>query len=138
MIKRPAPILEKNLFRKRDAQINLSTFALLFSEIIQLSEIGYRVGIRIFELTMQRERTIHRENRVLNILLYINTTIWKFLFGKQADSLEKSTENADEYMITDNDPLLSKFISIPKEMVSFNPYAFIAGIIEAILEACQC
>ena len=54
--------------------------------------------------------------------------------GKAADSLEQSTENSDEYMITDNDPLTTKFISVPKEISQFNCGSFVAGIIEAFLE----
>ncbi|PVU94117.1 hypothetical protein BB559_003087 [Furculomyces boomerangus] len=145
--------LEKNINRKRGGEVSLNSFAFLFSEIIlysqnrvlgiqdleqKLGEIGYRVGIRVYELTMLRERVIKRETRVINVLLYINSVVWKFLFGKPADSLEKSTENKDEYMITDNEPLLSKFISVPKEMASFSPCSFVAGIVEAILDSCQC
>ncbi|OMJ16476.1 Transport protein particle subunit trs31 [Smittium culicis] len=87
---------------------------------------------------MLREKTVKREIRVLNVLLFINTTVWKYLFGKPADSLEKSTENKDEYMLTDNDPLVSRFISVPKDMASFSPCSFIAGVVEAIMDSCQC
>jgi hypothetical protein len=30
------------------------------------------------------------------MLYLINTTVWKYLFGKPADSLQKSTDNEDE------------------------------------------
>ena len=118
--------------------------------------MGYRVGIRMLELIVLRDRNIKRETRVLSILYFINATIWKMLFGKQADSLEKGTDNDDECkfiqqpneycakskfqlldMISDNDPLLSKFISVPRELSSLNCSAFVAGIIEAILDGCQ-
>ncbi|ORX89341.1 TRAPP I complex [Basidiobolus meristosporus CBS 931.73] len=102
-----------------------------------LNEFGYRVGIRTLELFMWREKNIRRETRVLGILYFINTVVWKTLFGKQADSLEKSTENEDEYMISDNEPVVNKFISIPKELSQLNCGAFIAGIVEAILDGCQ-
>ncbi|OLY84864.1 Transport protein particle subunit trs31 [Smittium mucronatum] len=87
---------------------------------------------------MMREKVIKREIRVLNVLLFINTVVWKYLFGKPADSLEKSTENKDEYMLTDNDPLVSRFISVPKDMASFSPCSFVAGVVEAIMDSCQC
>ncbi|TPX39553.1 hypothetical protein SeMB42_g06333 [Synchytrium endobioticum] len=58
------------------------------------------------------------------------------MFAKQADTLEKSTEQEDEYMISDNEPPVSKFISIPKEMSQLNASAFVAGIVEAILDGC--
>jgi trafficking protein particle complex subunit 5 len=63
----------------------------------------------------------------------IHSVLWKVLFGKVADSLEKSTEQEDEYMISDNELLLIKFISVPKEMSSLNCGAFVAGVLEAVL-----
>lgn len=36
---------------------------------------------------------------MINVLYFIHSTVWKALFGKQADSLEKSTENEDECKI---------------------------------------
>jgi hypothetical protein len=41
-------------------------------------------------------------------------------------------------MITDNDPVISKYISTPRELSSLNAGAFVAGIVEAILDASQC
>ena len=40
-------------------------------------------------------------------------------------------------MITDNEPLLTKYISIPRESSSLNAGAFMAGIIESTLDASQ-
>lgn len=40
-------------------------------------------------------------------------------------------------MISDNEPLVNKFISVPKDMSSLNCAAFVAGIIEAMLEGSQ-
>ncbi|KAI8348925.1 NO signaling/Golgi transport ligand-binding domain-containing protein [Mortierella sp. GBAus27b] len=103
----------------------------------KLNELGYRVGIRALDLFVWRDKNSKRETRVLGMLYFIHTTVWKTMFGKQADSLEKSTENEDEYMISDNDPIISKFISVPKDIAQFNCGAFIAGIIEAIMDGCQ-
>lgn len=50
----------------------------------------------MLELLVWRDRNPKRETRVLSILYFIHTALWKGLFGKQADSLEKSTENEDE------------------------------------------
>ena len=41
----------------------------------------------------------------------------------------------DEYMINDVDLQMSKFISVPRDMGSFHPSAFVAGIIKGILDA---
>nr|KAJ3405364.1 TRAPP subunit trs31 [Polyrhizophydium stewartii] len=156
--KRP-PILDRNLNKTRGSEVSLSAFAFLFSEMLQysqkrvsgiqdlekkrvcagaaLSDLGYRVGVRMLELILFRERNAKRETRVLGVLYFINTTVWKSLFGKPADSLEKGTDNDDEYMISDNDPLITKYISVPREMSSLNCGAFIAGIVEAVLDGCQ-
>ncbi|KAJ1642969.1 protein particle complex subunit [Coemansia erecta] len=151
--KRANMLLEQNVARPRREKVSLSAFAFVFAEIVRysqnrvlgiqdleakLNEIGKRVGVRVFELTMWREKNVHRESRVLQTLVFLNTVVWRALFDKQADSLERSTESDDEYMITDNEPAILKYISVPKEMASFSPGAFISGIVEAIAECCQC
>ncbi|KAI9143791.1 NO signaling/Golgi transport ligand-binding domain-containing protein [Paraphysoderma sedebokerense] len=149
---RKGPILERHLNKTKSAEVSLGAFAFLFSEIVQysqkrvngiqdlerkLSELGYRVGIRVLELLIWREKNSKRETKILNVLYFINTLVWKALFGKAADSLEKSAQNEDEYMISDNELLVNKFISVPKELSQFNAGAFVAGIVEAILDGCQ-
>ncbi|KAG0260378.1 TRAPP subunit trs31 [Actinomortierella ambigua] len=103
----------------------------------KLNELGYRVGIRALDLMVWRDKNSKRETKVLGMLYFIHTTVWKNLFGKQADSLEKSTENDDEYMISDNDPIVSKYISIPKDVSLLNCGAFMAGVVEAVMDGCQ-
>ncbi|KAI8811281.1 NO signaling/Golgi transport ligand-binding domain-containing protein [Cladochytrium replicatum] len=93
----------------------------------RLSDFGYRVGIRVLELQVARGKPNRRENRVLGILYFIHSNMWKVLFEKQADSLEKGTENDDEYMISDNEPQISKFISIPKELSVLNAACSLLG-----------
>ncbi|OLL26004.1 Transport protein particle subunit trs31 [Neolecta irregularis DAH-3] len=158
-------IYDKNLNRTKGAETSLSAFFFLFSELIQnvqrqvqaipdlerkLNEHGYRVGQRSLELIIWRDRNSKRETRILSLLQFIHTFIWKSLFAKTADDLERSTENDDECMtvyyvfelisadmIYDNDPLVNRFISVPKEMSSLNCGAFVAGIIEAVLDGSQ-
>ncbi|KAJ3036162.1 TRAPP subunit trs31 [Rhizophlyctis rosea] len=181
-------ILDRNLNKSKTNEVSLSAFSFLFSEMFQyaqkrangiqdlekrLSDFGYRVGIRMLELTVFRERNSRRDTRVLNVLSFIHTTVWKTLFGKPADSLEKGTENDDECkgvwewvpffssfamvslerssgekvmlimsgptsdMISDNEPNISKFISVPKDLSQLSAGAFTAGIVEAILDGCQ-
>ncbi|RKP21457.1 transport protein particle component [Rozella allomycis CSF55] len=101
----------------------------------RLNNFGKNIGIRYIEIFYWRDKlTIRRENRIIPLLSFINTLIWKSLSGKPADSLEKSTENEDEYMITDNDPWTHRFISMPKDLHQLNCGAIMAGIIESILE----
>ena len=40
-----------------------------------------------------------------------SSTVWRALFGRAADSLEKGTSSDDEYMISDRDILVNKFVS---------------------------
>lgn len=86
-------------------QVSLSTFAYLFSELVQyyqarvsnvgdlerrLEEVGYGVGLRLLEILTFRERAGRREIRLLDMLRFIHSTLWKYLFGRQAKDLEQS------------------------------------------------
>jgi hypothetical protein len=64
--------------------------------VVRLGELGYRVGIRMAELVFWREKSGKREVKLLQILMFIHSTVWKSVFGKVADSLERSTDNDDE------------------------------------------
>lgn len=44
------------------------------------------------------------------MLSFIHTTVWRSLFGKTADSLEKGTSADDEYMISDKDLLVNRCV----------------------------
>lgn len=39
-------------------------------------------------------------------------------------------------MITDNEPLVNQYISVPKEMSQLNCAAFVAGIVEGVCRGC--
>jgi trafficking protein particle complex subunit 5 len=52
--------------------------------------------MRELELIVWRERNSKRESRIIGVLHFINSTVWKTLFGKAADSLQRSTDNEDE------------------------------------------
>lgn len=60
--------------------------------------------------------------------------MWKSLFGKNADSLEKSNDSEKEYMIYDAEPVTNHFISVPADMGSLNCASYVAGIIAGTLE----
>ncbi|CDK24966.1 unnamed protein product [Kuraishia capsulata CBS 1993] len=155
-------IFDKNLHRAKH-DISLSSLCYLFGEIVswcdsksrgvqqlesRLNNLGYSIGIKYLELTSLRENfasgnisssskshATKREVRILEILQFINSSVWKGLFGKMADKLEKSQDLANQYMITDNLPLISKYISVPKEFQHLNCAAFVAGIVEGILDS---
>jgi hypothetical protein len=122
-------------------EVSLSAFAFLFSEIVQyhrtrassvaelenkLSEAGQGVGSRMLEVLACRDKSNRRENRLQGILQFINTNVWRSLFGKSADSLE--IYNDDEYVISDRDLLVNRFISVPKDFG-----AVVAGIVKGVL-----
>ncbi|KAI8000762.1 hypothetical protein LOK49_LG09G00859 [Camellia lanceoleosa] len=50
------------------------------------------------------------------------------------DSLEKGTEHEDEYMISEKELFVNRFISIPKDMGTFNYGAFVVGIVRGVLD----
>ncbi|KAL8152471.1 hypothetical protein V2J09_010231, partial [Rumex salicifolius] len=148
-MKQYSNVLDRPLSKGKQ-EVSLSAFAFLFSELVQynqtqvdniaelerrLEDAGYAVGARVLELLCHRERGNRRETRLLGILSFVHSTVWKVLFGKVADSLEKGTEHEDEYMISEKELLVNKFISIPKDMGTFNCGAFVAGIVRGVLDS---
>mmetsp|Transcript_9839 Transcript_9839/g.7409 ORF Transcript_9839/g.7409 Transcript_9839/m.7409 type:complete len:101 (+) Transcript_9839:241-543(+) len=69
-----------------------------------------------------------RETKLVNMLHFINNVVWKALFGRQADGLEQSIEDEDEYRLLDKMPITNKYTNI-------NCASFIAGILEGILNS---
>jgi len=141
-------ILDKSLSKGKN-EVHLSCFALLFSEMVQycqnrsnsvselqnkLCDMGKQVGLKTIDLIVLREKNYKREVKLLNILLFIKSTVWKTLFGKEADKLEHSADDSRQYYIIEKDPLVNRFISVPKDKGSLNCASFNAGIVEGILE----
>jgi hypothetical protein len=100
-------------------QVSLSAFCFLFSEMVQyqqnkvnttqelekkLAENGYGVGLRMSELCFFREKNAKREIKIVGILSYIKDNIWKTMFGKPADSLERATDKQDECELPPSNP----------------------------------
>jgi hypothetical protein len=54
----------------------------------RLEEAGQGVGARMLEVLSYRDKGNRREIRLQGILQFINTNVWRCLFGKSADSLE--------------------------------------------------
>ena len=143
-------IYERNSLMRQKGHVSVSIFALLFSEMVQyyqsrvddiadlerkLEESGYGIGQRLIELVGCRERVTKRETKIVNMLQYITNVIWKHLFNKAADNLERSMENQDEYMIHETMPVTNTFVSVPEDMGSFNCASFTAGIIAGVLDS---
>lgn len=71
---------------------------------------------------------------MMNVLQFISTTVWKALFGKAADSLERSIDHADEFMIVDFTPITSACVSVPPDLGGLSVDSYISGIVAGILE----
>ncbi|KAG1828629.1 NO signaling/Golgi transport ligand-binding domain-containing protein [Suillus variegatus] len=71
---------------------------------LRLNTLGYRAGTRVLELMVWRaessSKAPKREIRFLPALMSIHTQVWRAVFGRPADAIEKSVENEDECMIT--------------------------------------
>ncbi|KAL4968910.1 trafficking protein particle complex subunit 5 [Aspergillus stella-maris] len=120
----------------------------------RLNEQGYPLGLRLLDLLFYRTMSSssssalsssstsasppNRPLRILPLLHLIHGPLWRLLFNRPADALEHSVspDTPNEYMITDNDPLVNTYISVPKEMNQLNCAAFVAGIIEGVCDGC--
>uniref|UniRef100_A0A8C4WX27 Trafficking protein particle complex subunit 5 n=1 Tax=Eptatretus burgeri TaxID=7764 RepID=A0A8C4WX27_EPTBU len=142
-------LLERAPSRAR-GDVSLSAFALLFSELVQycqsrvysvaelqghLADLGKRVGIRVLDGLVVRERGGRRETRLLNTLLLVKVNLWRSLFGKEADKLEQANDDDRTFYVIEREPLINAFISVPRDNSSLNCAAFAGGIVEAVLVA---
>ena len=75
-----------------------------------------------------------RETRLMSILHFVSSSVWKSLFGKSADSLERSIHNQDEFMIVDYEPITSTFVSVPQDLGQLSADAYVSGIIAGVLD----
>lgn len=117
--------------------------------------MGYRIGTRVLETMIWRAESASkapkREIRFLPALMSIHTQVWRSVFGKPADAIEKSVSNEDECelptlsvkkttahsasdMIIDNEPSIERYISVPRDMSQLSCSSFTAGIVEAVLD----
>ena len=99
---------------------------------------GHPIGLKLLDLLLYREppRTQLRSQTIITLLHFIKQNVWQHLFGRQADRLEKSAnpDTPDEYMIIDNEPLVNRYVSVPREMSQLNCAAFVAGIVEGVCD----
>lgn len=129
--------------------MSLSAFAYIYSELVQyhqgraasiselerrLESAGYGVGLKVLELVAYRSKETKRETRIMNMLQLVSSSVWKALFGKAADSLERSIDHADEFMIIDYEPITSTFVSVPQDLGQLSADAYISGIIAGVLD----
>ena len=136
---------DKSLKEKK--VVPVTTFSFLFGEMVQymssksssdkdfdleekLSSLGYPIGEKVLELCSVREKNFKKETKIVQMLQFIHNNVWKMLFGKQADGLQKSTDDEDEYRIIENSPITNRYI--PYQKGQSNCASFLGGIIEGI------
>ena len=56
----------------------------------RLEDTGFGVGLRLLEILSFREKGSKRDIRLLDVLKFVHTSLWKYLFGHQARDLEQS------------------------------------------------
>ncbi len=95
--------------------------------------MGKDLGKRVLDALFHRDRLTKRELTEVGILQFISTTAWKALWGKAADSLERSNDREDEYMIVDSVPLVNQFVSVPANLGALDCAALMAGVVAGIL-----
>ncbi|KAF2646209.1 trafficking protein particle complex subunit 5 [Massarina eburnea CBS 473.64] len=145
-------IYDRNLNRTKNAELSRAAFAYLFIEMIsyaqrgakdvgdleqRLNNQGYPLGVRLLDLLLTRSAnplSSIRPTRILPLLQFIAQQLYRHLFGRPADALERSGSDAAQYMIFDNEPMVNTYISLPRELSSLNCAAFVAGIIEGVCD----
>jgi hypothetical protein len=105
-----ASIVERPLSSGR-GEVSASAFAFLFSELVQyslhrvkrtadletrLENLGFGIGVRALELLAHREKANRKETNLVAMLQFVTTTVWRALFGKVADGLEKASNSENE------------------------------------------
>ena len=131
-------------------EVSQAVFAQLFSQVIheaqarssrvdeleeKLATLGAHVGARVAELAPHRSRPGRRETSVVAMLSFIVSVVWKQLFGRAADNLEKSVESPLEYLVVDLGPNVGQWTSVPKGLETLSVAAFAAGVVRGVLEA---
>ncbi|MED6265970.1 Trafficking protein particle complex subunit 5, partial [Characodon lateralis] len=66
-------------------------------------------------------------------LLSKQVSVWRVLFGKEANKLEQANNDDRTFYIIRKEPLINTFISVPKERSNLNCEAFNGGIMEGVL-----
>lgn len=103
----------------------------------RLNSQGYPIGLRLLDLLLSRSSNplaSIRPTRILPLLQFIAQTLYRHLFGRPADALEKSSTEPGQYMLFDNEPMVNQYISLPRELSSLNCAAFVAGVIEGVCD----
>lgn len=80
----------------------------------RMDQCGFDIGYKILEILYAKLKPGKRPTKLMEVLQFIGSACWKYLFGRSIDSLERGADNPNEYILTDYDPLCSRYISVPK------------------------
>ncbi|OON16579.1 transport protein particle component, Bet3 [Opisthorchis viverrini] len=140
-----------DFFEHTNLQVNIAPFAYLFVEMVRysmrnvpnmdcvqrrLAEFGRHVGERMVDVVYVREKPQKRDTRLYNSLMFLKSTFWKSIFGKEADELEQDGGDKNTYYLIEHEPVVNRFTRFvfdEKEAVPLNTAAFNCGIVEAFL-----
>jgi trafficking protein particle complex subunit 5 len=94
-----------------------------------LRAMGYEAGLRLLE--------IHGFRREVHIpsLLYRLTYIFLPNIEESSRKIEKIRGEEDVYLLTDDDGVFGRFISVPPEWGDFSADSITCGIIQAVIAA---
>lgn len=146
-------ILDARINKTR-GEVSTSLFTSFFSQYIQyfqdrsdtssglaqkLSDLGHKVGSRLFELNMFREKSRKRYQTLSSILVYIAKDFWRALFGETAKARHVESDgedNREQYLIVfePSDPSDLFFNLITQDSSSAE---FICGIIQGVLDSAK-
>jgi trafficking protein particle complex subunit 5 len=139
---------DKNIKSKKEVSAN--AFYFLFSEIVQycvkkdpndlerqLEEIGYPLGARFLELVCLREKSSRKETSIKNILLFIGYSVWPIVFNKTIVAVEQHQNINNIFMIKEEASICNQYACLPRNQRHVNCSAFIAGVVEGILNAAE-
>ena len=76
---------------------------------------------------LQTSNTSLRDLQKLNVLEFIHGPLWKYMFGKKADDIQQLKNKSLEYIIIDNEPLISSLV------LTSQVNEFISGIIKGVV-----
>eukprot|EP00694_Reclinomonas_americana_P005743 EC795171.1.p2 GENE.EC795171.1~~EC795171.1.p2 ORF type:complete len:127 (+),score=27.63 EC795171.1:36-383(+) len=92
----PPSILDRPIPRGK-SEVSLSAFSFLMSSVIHyfqervddvleleksLENLGFGIGVRFLELCSFRDRHSKRELKLLSMLQFVSSTLWRTLFGR--------------------------------------------------------
>lgn len=100
----------------------------------KLFKFGQDIGWRLVEIIALKTNNPIRYIKINTVLQFISTKLWPELYYKSTDQLQKSTDDPRVYYVYENEPVINKYITLPRELKnSLNCANFNAGIIFSVL-----